>query len=98
VVKQLPSVLLVHPAHSDFFRQLWELLQAYSAWNWHALSVGLCAFVTLQFTQRHKTIPLAFLLIILGIGLNVMGYISRNGELVLLGILSLFYRVLTYFI
>jgi MFS superfamily sulfate permease-like transporter len=79
VVKQLPSVLQVDPAHSDFFRQLWEMLQAYSDWNWHALSMGLCAFFTLQFTQRYKTIPVALLLIILGIGLNVMGYTQEWG-------------------
>ncbi len=41
--------------------------------------MGLCAFFTLQFTQRHKTIPVAFLLIILGIGLNVMGYTQEWG-------------------
>jgi len=79
VVKQLPAVLQVHPAHSDFFHQLWEMLQAYSTWNWHALSMGLCVFFTLQFTQRYKTIPVALLLIILGIGLNVMGYTQEWG-------------------
>lgn len=79
VVKQLPAVIQVHPAHSDFFRQLWEMLQAYSSWNWHALGMGLSAFLILQFTQRYKTIPVALLLIILGIGLNVMGYTQEWG-------------------
>lgn len=79
VVKQLPLVLQVHPTHSDFFRQLWELLQAYLAWNWYALSMGLCTFFTLQFTQRYKTIPIALLLIVLGISLNVMGYTQEWG-------------------
>ncbi len=74
MLKQLPLVLQVHPEHSNFFRQLWEMLQAYSSWNWHALIMGLCTFFTLQLTQRYKTIPVALLLIILGISFNVMGY------------------------
>lgn len=79
VLKQLPLVLQVHPEHSNFFRQLWEMLQAYSSWNWHALIMGLCTFFTLQLTQRYKTIPVALLLIILGISFNVMGYTHAWG-------------------
>ncbi|MHA3063409.1 SulP family inorganic anion transporter [Acinetobacter sp. ANC 4641] len=79
VVKQLPAVIQFHPEHSGFFRQLWEMLQAYSSWNWHALGMGLSAFLILQFTQRYKTIPVALLLIILGIGLNLMGYTQEWG-------------------
>jgi MFS superfamily sulfate permease-like transporter len=40
---------------------------------------GAECFLILQFTQRYKTIPVALLLIILGIGLNVMGYTQEWG-------------------
>ncbi|WP_111891811.1 SulP family inorganic anion transporter [Acinetobacter sp. MB5] len=79
VVKQLPSILQVQPAHSDFFRELWELFKAYTDWNWYALGMGISTLLVLQFTKRYKTIPVALLLIVVGIGLNVLGYTDEWG-------------------
>ena len=79
VVKQLPSVLQVHPEHSDFFRQIWGFMTAYQDWNVYAFGMGIVTFATLKLTQSYKTIPVALLLIILGISLNVLGYTAQWG-------------------
>lgn len=76
-VKQLPSILQIHTVHPDFFRQIWEILKNFPKWNIYALVMGGVAFITLWVGKRFRTLPIALLLVVVGIFLNLQGYIAQ---------------------
>ncbi|MDB5732114.1 MAG: hypothetical protein JWQ03_2009 [Variovorax sp.] len=79
VVKQLPKVLDVHPAHGDFFRFAWELAAGWPHWNLAGGAIALAALALLRGLGRWRAVPAALLVIAAGIGLDVAGYCQAWG-------------------
>lgn len=73
-VKQLPSVLQIHTLHTDFFREILDICRNFSQWNIYALLMGCTTFFTLWFGKRFHTLPVALLLVIIGVILSINGY------------------------
>ncbi len=73
VVKQLPKVLAVQPAHSDFFRLIGGLLGEWRHWNLAGAAMALVALVLLRGLSRWRAVPAALLVIVAGIALDVSG-------------------------
>jgi len=73
VVKQLPKVLDVHPAHSDFFRLFAGLVADWRHWNIAGAAMALTALVLLRGLARWRAVPAALLVIVAGIVLDVYG-------------------------
>ncbi len=74
VLQQLPKVLAVHPAHSDFFRFAWELAAGWRHWNLAGAAMALAALALLQGLARWRAVPAALLVIAVGIALDVSGW------------------------
>jgi len=79
VVKQLPKVLDVHPAHSDFFRLLAGLVAEWRHWNIAGAAMALVALVLLRGLARWRAVPAALLVIVAGIVLDVQGFCHAWG-------------------
>jgi len=79
VVKQLPKVLDVHPAHSDFFRLLAGLAAEWRHWNIAGAVMALAALVLLRGLARWRAVPAALLVIVAGIVLDVQGFCHAWG-------------------
>jgi MFS superfamily sulfate permease-like transporter len=67
ILKQLASVVGVHPAHNDLPRFTYEMLGQLSAWNVNALIVALVALALLFGMSRWKNVPGPLVVIVLGI-------------------------------
>ncbi|MDP9901341.1 SulP family inorganic anion transporter [Variovorax ginsengisoli] len=74
VVKQMPQVLDVHPAHSDFPRFVQELVTSWPHWNLAGGAMALIALALLRGLGRWRAVPAALLVIAIGIGLDAAGY------------------------
>ncbi len=79
VLKQLPSVLAVHPTHSDFFRFAWELAAGWPHWNLKGMAMALIALALLHGLARWRGVPAALLVIAAGIALDVGGWCHAWG-------------------
>lgn len=73
VVKQLPKVLSVQPAHSDFFRLIGGLAGEWRHWNLAGAAMALAALLLLRGLSRWRAVPAALLVIVAGILLDVSG-------------------------
>jgi MFS superfamily sulfate permease-like transporter len=73
VVKQLPKVLAVHAAHSDFFRLAAGLVADWRQWNLAGAAMALVALALLRGLARWRAVPAALLVIVCGIALDVSG-------------------------
>jgi MFS superfamily sulfate permease-like transporter len=73
VVKQLPKVLSVQPAHSDFFRLFAGLAAEWRHWNLAGAAMALAALLLLRGLSRWRAVPAALLVIVCGIALDVSG-------------------------
>ncbi|XAH23131.1 SulP family inorganic anion transporter [Xylophilus sp. GW821-FHT01B05] len=73
VVKQLPTVLAVQPAHSDFFRLIAGLAADWRQWNLAGAAMALVALLLLRSLARWRAVPAALLVIVCGIALDVSG-------------------------
>ncbi|MGJ7529294.1 SulP family inorganic anion transporter [Variovorax sp. GB1P17] len=73
VIKQLPKVLAVQPAHSDFFRLIAGLVSEWRHWNLAGAAMALAALVLLRVLARWRAVPAALLVIVCGIALDVSG-------------------------
>ncbi|WP_260397212.1 SulP family inorganic anion transporter [Variovorax sp. KBW07] len=73
VIKQLPKVLAVQPAHSDFFRLIAGLAADWRHWNLAGAAMALVALVLLRGLARWRAVPAALLVIVGGIVLDVSG-------------------------
>ncbi len=73
VVKQLPKVLAVQPAHSDFFRLIAGLAAEWRHWNLAGAAMALVALALLRGLARWRAVPAALLVIVCGIALDVSG-------------------------
>lgn len=79
VVKQLPKVLAVHPAHSDFFPLVAELAASWRDWNVAGAVMALVALALLRGLARWRAVPAALLVIAGGIALDVSGLCQTWG-------------------
>ncbi|PIF77039.1 MFS superfamily sulfate permease-like transporter [Variovorax sp. 54] len=79
VVKQLPKVLAVQPAHSDFFRLVAGLATEWRHWNLAGAAMALVALVLLRGLARWRAVPAALLVIVGGIALDVSGLCQAWG-------------------
>lgn len=79
VLKQMPKVVAVQPAHSDFFRFAWELFAQAGRWNLAGLAMGIIALLLLRGLARWRRVPAALLVIAIGIALDTGGLCSRWG-------------------
>jgi len=73
VVKQLPKVLSVQPAHSDFFRLTADLAASWQHWNLAGAAMALAALALLRGLARWRAVPAALLVIAGGIALDASG-------------------------
>lgn len=73
VIKQLPKVLAVQPAHSDFFRLIAGLVSEWRHWNLAGAAMALAALVLLRGLARWRAVPAALLVIVCGIALDISG-------------------------
>ncbi len=79
VLKEMPKVLDVHPAHTDLPRFAWELLAAWPHWNAAGGAMALVALGLLRGLGRWRAVPAALLVIAIGIALDVSGYCRQWG-------------------
>lgn len=73
VVKQLPKVLAVQPAHSDLFRLIAGLAEEWHHWNLAGAAMALVALALLRGLARWRAVPAALLVIVCGIALDASG-------------------------
>ncbi|SCX73336.1 SulP family inorganic anion transporter [Variovorax sp. EL159] len=73
VIKQLPKVLAVQPAHSDFFRLIAGLVSEWRHWNLAGAAMALAALLLLRGLARWRAVPAALLVIVCGIALDISG-------------------------
>ena len=73
VVKQLPTVLGVHPAHSDFFRLAAGLAASWPQWNLAGAAMAAVALVVMRVFARWRAVPAALLVIVAGIAVDASG-------------------------
>lgn len=73
VLKQLPKVLAVQPAHGDFFRLAWDLIASRGQWNLRGAAMALVALLLLRGLSRWRAVPAALLVIAAGIALDSSG-------------------------
>jgi SulP family sulfate permease len=79
VLKQMPKVLDVHPAHSDVPRFAWDVLLAWPHWNWAGATMALVGLALLRVLGRWRAVPAALLVIAVGIALDASGYCRHWG-------------------
>lgn len=73
VVKQLPKVLNVQPAHGDFFRLITGFVADWRHWNLAGAAMALVALALLRGLARWRAVPAALLVIVCGIALDASG-------------------------
>ena len=88
VVKQLPQVLAVQPAHSDFFRLVFDLAASWRHWNLAGAAMAIAALVLMRVFSRWRAVPAALLVIVAGIALDASG-ISRAWGVTAVGPMAL---------
>ncbi|MBO9537330.1 SulP family inorganic anion transporter [Herbaspirillum sp.] len=79
IVKQLPKVVGVHPAHGGLMPLVAELFGQVGAWNPVALAVGAIALALLFLFARMKSVPGAMIVIALGIAASRWLELSQYG-------------------
>jgi len=82
VVKQMPKVLDVQTAHSDFLRLTWELIASVGRWNLAGLAMAAIGVALLQGLGRWRAtraVPAALLVIAIGIALDLAGLCRQWG-------------------
>lgn len=82
VVKQMPKVLDVQTAHSDFLRLAWELIASAGRWNFAGLAMAAIGVALLQGLGRWRAtraLPAALLVIAVGIALDLAGLCRQWG-------------------
>jgi MFS superfamily sulfate permease-like transporter len=79
VLKQMPKVVDVHPAHSDFLRFSWEIFDRFGHWNLAGLAMAAAGVAMLQGLGRWRGVPAALLVIAAGIALDVTGFCRQWG-------------------
>lgn len=67
VLKQVASVVGVHPQHSDLLRFVIELIGQFGSWNWPAAGVAVVAWGLLLLFARIPRVPGGLLVIIIGV-------------------------------
>ncbi|MBB3180144.1 SulP family inorganic anion transporter [Variovorax sp. Sphag1AA] len=82
VVKQIPKVVDVHTAHSDFLRLSWELVASVGHWNLAGLAmaaIGVALLQGLGHWRATRAVPAALLVIAAGIALDLAGVCRQWG-------------------
>ncbi|SCK35883.1 Sulfate permease, MFS superfamily [Variovorax sp. HW608] len=82
VVKQMPKVVDVQPAHGDFLRLTWELAASIGRWNFAGLAMAATGVALLQGLGRWRAtraVPAALLVIAAGIALDLAGVCRQWG-------------------
>ena len=78
IVKQIASVVDVHPVHSDMTRFIPEMLAQANHWNWISVAVMAAALALLFLFARLRRVPGALLVIVIGVAagqwLNLQQY------------------------
>ncbi|AMP16615.1 SulP family inorganic anion transporter [Collimonas pratensis] len=78
IVKQIASVVDVHPVHSDMTRFIPEMLAQAGRWNWISVAVMAAALALLFLFARLRRVPGALLVIVIGVAagqwLNLQQY------------------------
>ncbi|NVZ24111.1 SulP family inorganic anion transporter [Pseudomonas gingeri] len=67
ILKQVASIVDVHPEHSDLIRFIPELLGQLPRWNWAGAAVAGVALVLLWAFGRFRRLPGGLLVVILGV-------------------------------
>ncbi len=67
IIKQLPTVVGVHPASSGVLPLALALLQQIADWNWWGFGTGAIALLLLTVLARFRRLPGALLVIALGV-------------------------------
>ncbi|HEY2255070.1 MAG TPA: SulP family inorganic anion transporter [Variovorax sp.] len=79
VLKQMPKVVDVQPAHGDLVRFAWELFAGLPHWNFAGLAMMVLGFALLQGLGRWRRVPAALLVIAAGIALDTLGFCRQWG-------------------
>ncbi|MBO9652360.1 MAG: SulP family inorganic anion transporter [Variovorax sp.] len=82
VIKQMPKVVDVHTAHSDFLRLSWELVASVGHWNFAGLAmaaIGVALLQGLGHWRATRAVPAALLVIAAGIALDLAGVCRQWG-------------------
>lgn len=82
VVKQMPKVVAVQPAHGDFLRLSWELVASLGQWNLAGLAMAATGVAVLQglgHWRATRAVPAALLVIATGIALDLAGVCRQWG-------------------
>lgn len=79
ILKQVASVVGVHPQHSDLVRFVAELLSHIGTWNWAAAAVTLIACGLLFLFARLPHLPGGLLVIVIGIAAGEWLNLSQYG-------------------
>ncbi|AMP06766.1 SulP family inorganic anion transporter [Collimonas pratensis] len=78
IVKQIASVVDIHPVHSDMTRFIPEMLAQAGRWNWISVAVMAAALALLFLFARLRRVPGALLVIVIGVAagqwLNLQQY------------------------
>ncbi|MGY2223174.1 SulP family inorganic anion transporter [Pseudomonas gingeri] len=67
ILKQVASIVDVHPVHSDLIRFIPELLGQLPRWNWAGAAVAGVALVLLWIFGRFRRLPGGLLVVMLGV-------------------------------
>jgi len=67
ILKQVASIVDVHPSHSDLIRFVPELLGQLPSWNWAGAAVAAVALLLLSVMGRFRRLPGGLLVVMLGV-------------------------------
>jgi len=79
VIKQMPKVVDVHPAHGDLLRFSWELFGRLGQWNFAGLAMAAAGAALLRGLGRWRAVPAALLVLAVGIALDMTGFCRQWG-------------------
>lgn len=70
IVKQIASMVGIHPQHEDILRFIYGLCSQWADWNVTGLLIGVVSWLLLSLLSRIPNMPASLVVIALGIGLS----------------------------